>query len=145
MNGQGLIFQSNKVVIQTQFLVRFAWDWPCLMSLGEIQENVITGQQTETNARPQLPDLKFLSHFDTAVNGKYFSKIITTPPVSPVVTFYLKFWRILGRWCWRGHSSFCNTCHPTLTSMWGKRHYYVLPILACSVIVFLNCTYHTWW
>lgn len=61
------------------------------MSLGEIQENVITGQQTEINARPQLPDLKFLSHFNTAANGKYFSKIITTPPISPLVTFYLKF------------------------------------------------------
>jgi len=45
------------------------------MSLGEIQENVITEQQTETNARLQLPDLKFLSHFNTTTNRKYFPKI----------------------------------------------------------------------
>lgn len=61
------------------------------MSLGEIQENVITEQQTETNARLQLPDLKILSHFNTAMNGKYFPKITATLPISLLITFYLKF------------------------------------------------------
>lgn len=68
------------------------------MSLGEIQENVITEQQTETNARLQLPDLKILSHFNTAMNGKYFPKITATLPISPLITFYLKFWEMEEFW-----------------------------------------------
>lgn len=42
----------------------------------------------------QLPDLKFLSRFDTAMNGKYFPKISATHPISPVITSYLKFWEM---------------------------------------------------